>query len=81
MVMWIHAGSFIAFPSAQERAVVEHILGHRIQGPKVTLARISRLTGHFYEAVIETEIVTDGVLPRRKLLLVVTESGEKMDRY
>lgn len=52
MMMWIHIRPFVTLPSAKKAAVVEHVLGHRVQCPEITLARVARLTGYFYETVI-----------------------------
>lgn len=74
MVM-IEAGAFVAFASSQEAAVVEHVLGERIQRPEVAFAGIARFAWHFDETIVETEIVTDGVLPGGEFVLVVGESA------
>jgi len=49
----------------------ENILGARVQHPVVTLARIVVVTGHLDEALVEGEIVPDGILPTLLVVLVV----------
>lgn len=78
--MMVHVVPLVALPTAQKRAVVKHILGHGVQGPEISFSRIARLSRNFDEAVVETQIVSDRVLPRRKLFFVVPESDdEKLD--
>lgn len=77
----IHVGALVPLPSTQKGTIVEHILGHGVQGPEVTLSRISRLTRNFDEAVVQTQIVANRVLPGGKLLLVVPEPGEGKRRW
>lgn len=78
----LHCGSsLIALPAPQEAAVVEHVLGQRIQRPEIALARISRLTGHLDEAVVQTEIVPDGVLPGGELVFVVREAVDQSEGF
>lgn len=55
----------------QEGSVVKHVLAVGIQGPVVAFARIPRLAGNLYKAVVETEVVADGVLPHGILFFVV----------
>jgi len=52
---WLLA--LVAFAPAQEAAVVEHVLGHRVQRPVVALARVARLARDLDEAVVQTQIV------------------------
>ena len=63
----------VPLPPPEEGAIVEHVLGHGVQRPEVALARVARLPRHLDETVVETEVVADGVLPLRELLLVVGE--------
>lgn len=63
-----------ALPPAQEAPVVEHVRGIRVQGPVVAFSRVTGLSWDFDEAVVQGEIVADGVLPRREFLSVVRES-------
>ena len=65
--------SLEALPSPQEAAVVEHVLGSRVQGPVVAFARVPRLPRDLDETVVEGEVVPDGVLPRGELVPVVRE--------
>ena len=46
----------------------------RVQRPEVPLAGASRISGHLDETIIERQVVSDGVLPLGKLLLVVRKS-------
>lgn len=65
--------SLKALPPPKEAAVVEHVLRGGIKGPVVTFARVPRLPRDLDEAVVEGQVVPDGVLPRRELVLVVRE--------
>lgn len=71
-----HAGAFVAFPATQKAAVVEHVLGQWVQCPEITFARVTRLTRNFDEAIVQAEIVTNGILPCGELLFVVRKSGK-----
>jgi len=62
-----------ALPPPEKAAVVEHVLGGRVQGPVVALAGVPWLPGDLDEAVVEGQVVPDGVLPGGELLLVVGE--------
>ena len=63
----------VALPPAQEAPVVEHVLGEGIEGPVVALARVAGLARYLDEAVVEREVVPDGVLPGGELVVVVGE--------
>lgn len=77
-MMRIHVGALVSFPSAKKASIVEHIFGHWVESPEVALSRISWFARNFDETVVEAQIVTYGVLPGRKFLLVVAESeGEE----
>ena len=52
MPVVVMRGAFEPFPAAQETAVVEHVLGGRIERPVIALARVARFTCYFDEAVI-----------------------------
>ena len=65
-----------SIPSAQEAPVLEHFRAGRVEFPEVSLPRGAVLSGHLYEAVVEAEVVSDRVLPRRPALAVV---GELLD--
>jgi len=67
--------ALVALATAQEAAVVEHVLGVGVEGPVVALAGVARLPGDLDEAVVETQIVADRVLPRGELVPVVGEAG------
>jgi len=63
----------LPFPPPQEAAIVEHVLRRRVQHPVVALARVPWLPRALDEAVVETEVVPDGILPGRELGPVVVE--------
>ena len=60
-------------PAPQEAAVLEHVVGVRVQGPVAALARFLVVAGHLDEALVEREVVADAVLPA---LLVLPVEGE-----
>lgn len=62
-----------ALSAAKEAAVVKHVLRGRVQRPVVALARIPRLPRDLDEAIVEGEVVSDGVLPGGELFSVVGE--------
>lgn len=66
--------AFVTFPAAQETAIVEHVLCHWVQSPVVAFAGVPRLARDLDEAIVERQVVPDGVLPRGELLAVVRES-------
>ena len=72
-------GVFITRPEleslapSQERAVLEHGNGLGMQGPVGTLAGPVGAPGDLDEAVVEAEVVPQGVLPSLGVLLVVGE--------
>ena len=55
-----------------EVAVLKHLLARLVQGPVVALA-ISALFGYLHEALVEGEVVADGVLPSLLVLCIVRE--------
>lgn len=66
---------FVTFTTSQKAAVIEHVLGHGIQSPVVAFTRITRFSRNLDEAIVQRQIVSDGVLPGWKLLPVVRKSG------
>lgn len=50
----VELNSFVAFSTTQKTAIVEHIFGEWIEGPKVALSWIARLTRYFDKTIIET---------------------------
>ena len=58
-----HVCALEPLPPPQEAPVVEHVLGGRVQGPVVAFTRSAGLPRDLHEAVVEGEIVADGVLP------------------
>ena len=69
-----HRHPLVSLPPPQEGAIVKHVLSLRVQGPEVPLAWVARLSGYLDEAVIETQIMADAVLPGGEPVLVVGES-------
>ena len=65
--------SLVSLSSPQEGSIIKHVLSKRIQCPEVSLPRISGFSRHLDKTVIETKIMSDGVLPLRKSLSVVWE--------
>lgn len=66
--------TFEAFSAPQEGAVIKHIFRLWIESPIVAFARISWFTRNFDKAVVQTEIMTNAVLPRGKTLSVIGKS-------
>lgn len=64
----------VTFSSAEKTPVVKHIFTAGIQGPIVTLPRVPRLPGDFYEAVIQGKVVSNAVLPSWKFFTVIRET-------
>lgn len=58
-----------------EGAFLEHVLGGGFDGPVVPLAGASQALGQFDEALVEGEVVPDGVLPS---LVGAAEEGEAL---
>lgn len=72
----VKTGSFVAFSTAQEAAVIKHVLGQRIESPKVAFAGIAWFAGHLDEAIIKAEVMTDGILPGGEFVFVVGKPNE-----
>ena len=70
-----HIAPLEPLPPPQEGAVVKHVLGVGVEGPEVALAGVAGLPGHLDEAVVETEVVADAVLPGGVALVVVGEAA------
>lgn len=66
---------FVALPASQKATVVEHIFRQRIQGPVIAFSRVSRLPRNLDEAIVERQIVPDGVLPGGKFVVIIGEAG------
>ena len=66
--------SLVALAATEERSVVEHVLCHGIQSPIVSLAGIARFARDLDETVVETEIVSDRILPGWESIAIVRES-------
>lgn len=58
--------------------MLEHVLVLRIQGPVVPLALAASLSRHLHEALVQTEIVPDGVLPPLPVPLEVRKLGDNV---
>lgn len=60
-------------PAAElpRRASDEDVLAAGVQHPVVPFARVVEVTRHFYETLIEAQVVPDGVLPPLSVLSVV----------
>ena len=54
---------FVAFSAPQKAPVLEHAPGVGVEGPVGALAGSVRSAGHFDEAVVEAQIVTERILP------------------
>ena len=68
-----HLRPLVPLPPPQEGAIVKHVLGQGVQGPEVPLPGVTRLPRHLDEAVIETEVVADRVLPLGESLPIIGE--------
>ena len=58
---------------SKKASVLEHLSACGMKLPEVALSGRPVLPGNLYEAVVEAEVVADGVLPRRPPLSVVRE--------
>ena len=58
-------------PATKEATVFEHLRAGRMELPEVAFAGRAVFPRHFDEAVVEAEIVSDRVLPRRPSFAVV----------
>lgn len=64
-----------ALAASQEAPALEHVLGVRVQSPVVALAWPPGFPRNLHEAVVQRQVVPDGVLP---LLGVVPVEGEAL---
>ena len=62
--------------AAQEAPVLEHLRACRVKFPEVSFPRRAVLSRDLDKAVIEAEVVADGVLPGGPALAVVGELGD-----
>ena len=60
-------------PSPEETAILKHGLRIWVQNPVVALARVPGLPRNLDETVVQTQIVSDAVLPRWELFPLVWE--------
>lgn len=63
-----------AAAATQERSVVKHVVGVRVQSPVAALSWLLIIPGHLHKALVQTEIVANGVLPALLVVPVVRES-------
>ena len=54
------------FSPPEEGPVVEHVVAVGVEAPVAALARLLVVPGHLHEALVEGEVVSDGVLPTLK---------------
>jgi hypothetical protein len=52
----VQLDALVALSSSQERAVVEHVFGERVERPEVALSRVAWLARYLDEAVVETNL-------------------------
>lgn len=64
-----------AAPQLARGAADEHVLGRRVQHPVVALAGVVVVPRHLHKALVQTQVVPDGVLPALPVLSVVREVG------
>jgi len=64
----------VPLPASQKTTVVEHVFRQRVQGPIIALSRISWLARNLDEAIVERQVVPDGVLPGGKLVVIIGEA-------
>lgn len=57
----------------QVRSVVEHAVRIWVQCPVTALARLFIITRHFHKALVQTEIVTNGILPALLVVAIIRE--------
>lgn len=67
-------GQFEPLPASEEAAVLEHIESRGVQRPEGALARAVRPPGDLDEAVVEGEVVAEGVLPALGVAAVVRKA-------
>jgi ribosomal protein L18E len=63
----VQLDALVALSPSQERAVVEHVFGERVERPEVALSRIAWLARYLDEAVVETNLKNE----RERELLTV----------
>lgn len=62
-----------AAPQLAGRAADEHVVARRVEHPVVALARVVVVARYLHEALVEGQVVADGVLPALLVLAVVGE--------
>lgn len=63
-----------AFATPQKAAVLEHAEGLRMQGPVRSFAGFVGMTRNLDEAIVEAEIMSQGVLPALRVDPIVREA-------
>lgn len=61
-------------PPAQIRSVVEHVVRVGIQSPVTALPGLLVVASHLHEALVQTQIVPDRILPTLLVLAIVREA-------
>ena len=59
-----------SLPSSEKGSIIEHIVAVRVQGPVASLARLLVVPGHLDEALVQGQVMANGILPA--LMLYVT---------
>lgn len=72
--VFVELGELEALPSAEEGAVLEHVEGGRVEGPVGALPGAVGAPWDLDEAVVEGEVVPQGVLPALGVAPVVREA-------
>lgn len=74
-----HARCSVRSPDSPPPPVIsllEHVIKRGVQHPEVALPVPCAFSGHFNEAFIERQVVSDAVLPTFLILLIVGEPGD-----
>lgn len=75
LLKWVEAKvlPLEALPPPQKTPVLKHVSAARVQSPETALTGLVRSAGDLDEAVVEGEVVAQGVLPPLRVLPVVRE--------
>lgn len=65
---------FEPFASSQETSILKHVPAAGVQSPETALARLIWAAGDFNEAVVEGQVVSQGVLPSLSVFSIIRES-------
>lgn len=63
-----------SFAASQETSVLEHVSAAGVQSPEAALTWLVWAAGDFDEAVVEGQVMTQGVLPPLSVFSVIRES-------